>query len=369
MGIRRDGPSRRKGLRVGHRSERSAINAVRTLLECHGLVVDEVDGRSDYGRDLNVDLTNGSEITGGIIGIQVKGGSSFFKRGEWIIPASPVDWEYWRSSTVPIIGMVHDPSDNAIRWRNLTQLARSRVIDAENSYYPAPRSDEATEVVVSDVLDDTTFGSFIRQTNAYLAATADSAFLLLVNPDDAVRRRGVFNCWTLGRRDPRPLILLRRLLPSLSGLSLLDAITVLAHATPHPDIFWTKENWISPLVEEAVQASFRWSPDELVALVQTIETMDDNGVNWQRGGVGQSLWSIMVIDPDLHAKLPAAIRSCVNAGWIQAAIRLVVCLQFLADDPVADVDAIMAANPTLARDEMVEWVVQELHERGRFPLY
>ena len=44
----------RKRLRVGHVSERGGINAVRTLLEAHGMVVDEVDGRSDYGRDLNV---------------------------------------------------------------------------------------------------------------------------------------------------------------------------------------------------------------------------------------------------------------------------------------------------------------------------
>ncbi|MDT7718710.1 MAG: hypothetical protein QOH09_4702 [Pseudonocardiales bacterium] len=50
-------PPTRKKLRVGHRSERGGINAVRSLLERHGMVVDEVDGRSDYGRDLNVDLT------------------------------------------------------------------------------------------------------------------------------------------------------------------------------------------------------------------------------------------------------------------------------------------------------------------------
>lgn len=369
MGARRYGSSGRKGLRVGHRSERSAINAVRTLLERHGLVVDEVDGRSDYGRDLNVDLTDGSEITGGIIGVQVKGGTSFLKRGEWIIPASPADWEYWRSSTVPIIGMVHDPMGDTIRWRNLTQLARSLVMGVGDGYFPVPRSDEVTQIVVSDVLDDTTFDSFVKQANTYLAATADSAFLLLVDPDDAVRRRGVFNCWTLGRHDPRPLILLRRLLPSLSGISLLDAITVLAHATPHPDIFWTKENWISPPVEEAVQASFRWSPDEIVTLIQSIETMHDDGVGWQRGGVGQSLWSIMAIDPGLRAKLSTAIHNCVEAGWMQAAIRLVICLQFLADEPVADVDAIMAANPALARGEMASWVVEELYKYGRLPVY
>lgn len=74
-------PPTRKKLRVGHRSERGGINAVRTLLERHGMVVDEVAGRSDYGRDLNVDLTRGLEVTGGIIGVQVKGWHLLFQ--EW----------------------------------------------------------------------------------------------------------------------------------------------------------------------------------------------------------------------------------------------------------------------------------------------
>lgn len=332
------------------------------------MVVDEVDGRSDYGRDLNVDLTRDSEVTGGIIGVQVKGGASYCKHGEWVIPAAPADWEYWRSSTVPIIGMIHDPATGIIRWRNLTRLARSRVM-LEDSYSPPAQSDELTEVAVSDVLDDDTFDTFVDQLEAYLAATADSAYLLLLDPDDAVRCRGVFNCWTLGRHDPRPLILLRRLLPSLTERSLIDGIHVLAHATSHPDIFWTKQNWISPLIEKDIQASFRWFPDELAELVNAIETMDDGGADWQRGGVGQSLWSIMVVDPELCSKLPAAIRTCVQAGRIQAAVRLLICYQYLTDNPVADVDAIMAANPALAEDEMAGWVVEELNEHGSFPVY
>ncbi|WP_234787948.1 DUF4365 domain-containing protein [Mycolicibacter sinensis] len=153
----------RKHLRVGHRSERGAINAVRTLLERHDQVVDEVDGRSDYGRDLNVDVTRGSEITGGIIGVQVKGGKSFYRNGRWIIPATPTDWHYWRSSTVPIIGMVHDPATAAIRWINLSQLARSEVQIDDGGYGATPQSDEVTEVVVSNVLDDTTFDAFLGE--------------------------------------------------------------------------------------------------------------------------------------------------------------------------------------------------------------
>lgn len=352
---------------MGHRSERGGINAVRALLERHGLVVDEVDGRSDYGRDLNVDVTRASEITGGVIGVQVKGGSSFFKHGRWVIPATPTDWHYWRSSTVPILGMVHDPNTAVIRWINLSHLARSRVL--VDGFNVELQSDAASEVVVTEVLNEETFERFLDEVEAYLAATAESAYLLLVDSDDDTRRRGVFNCWTLGRRDPRPLILLRRMLPWLEGRSLLDGINVLAHATPHPDIFWTKTNWISPAVKNEVRKALRWTADELAALVHAVETMDDEGVDWQRGGVGQSLWSIMVVDPELRSKLSSSIRTCVEAGWPQAALRLLICHQYLADDPVAVVEAVLKEYPTLADEEMAGYLVEHVHEWGRLDVY
>jgi hypothetical protein len=67
----------------------------------------------------------------------------------------------------------------------------------------------------------------------------------------------------------------------------------------------------------------------LAELVNAVETMDDGGADWQRGGIGQSLWSIMVVDPELCSKLPAAIRTCVEAGRIQAAVRLLICYRYL----------------------------------------
>jgi hypothetical protein len=359
----------RKRVRVGHRPERAGINAVRAMLESHGFVVDEVDGRSDYGRDLNVDITNDTEITGGIIGVQVKSGFSYFRRGRWIIPATAHDWEYWRASTVPIVGMVFDPSTATIRWRNLSHAARSRVLAHDDSYAVEEQSDFATSIVVTDELNDETFDRFVARVTAYLAATSGSAYLLLVDPDDEVRRRGVFNCWTLGRHDPRPLILLRRLLPFLQQRSLIAGVNVLAHAATHSDIFWTPRNWISPLVEKEVRASFRWSVHEVVELIHHIESMDDSGVDWQRGGVGQSLWSILVSDPALCGKLHTAVGSAMEAGRTRAAVRLLICFQYLTESPREDVDQLIAATPGLGDIEEVAWIVEHLREWGRFEVY
>lgn len=359
----------RKRLRVGHVSERGGINAVRTLLESQGLVVDEVDGRADYGRDLNVDITAMSQITGGIIGVQVKGGSSFHRKGRWVIPATPTDWDYWRSSTVPIIGMTWDPATNTIRWVNLTQRARSRVHVPDGSYAYELQDDAASEVVAEHVLDGTTFASFIEATERYLEATSSTAFLELLFDDDAVRRRAVYACWTLGRADPAPLILLRRLLPAMKGLSLWDGITALAHATPHPDIGWNSRNWISEPVKREIAASMRWSPSELVSLVNEVEQFDDEILGWERGGVGQSLRSIRCMDPEILSVLRLATGLAANEGKLDAAARLLICYQWMADEPLTDVLALLNEVPQLRSHSWIPILIGELREHGRVAVY
>lgn len=77
----------------------------------------------------------------------------------------------------------------------------------------------------------------------------------------------------------------------------------------------------------------------------------------------------MVVDPDLCQKLPGAIRICVEAGHLQSALRLVICYQYLVEDPVSTIDAIMKKYPSLAADEMAGWIVEHLHEWGRIDVY
>ena len=92
--------------------------------------------------------------------------------------------------------------------------------------------------------------------------------------------------------------------------------------------------------------------------------MDEGGSDWQYGGVDQSLWSITVMDPDLRRKLPSAIGICDAVGQLQAALRLEICYQHLADDPTAVVDAMMEEHPRLAEEEMAGYLAQHVHGSG-----
>jgi hypothetical protein len=53
------------------RPSRAAVNALRTLLERHNHIVQEVDGQNDFGEDQHVTFTEDGEVTGDLVKIQV----------------------------------------------------------------------------------------------------------------------------------------------------------------------------------------------------------------------------------------------------------------------------------------------------------
>jgi hypothetical protein len=343
-----DGP--RKRLRVGHVSERGGVNAVRTLLERHGLVVDEVDGRSDYGRDLIVDITENNEITGAVIGVQVKGNRRFVQDGSWELPATPKDLRYWAESSVPVVGVVWNPDNGELRWVNLTAHARG---DRTPSTFPRDgwlsRARTRADLVLlpeTQVLNDGTLSELLSQMREYLRQNSATAFLGLVDADDNACCRAIHDCWTLGRRDARALLLLRYVLPSLRGMSLRYAIVTLGHLTPHPDILWHAENWVPEEVQHQVQTSFRWSVSEVCDLVCAVEHLDEGG-GWERGGLGQSLWMLLSRDPKLKVTAPKAIPVALSRGDLMGALRLLLIHQFLADDSQTAVNDALGQNPGL----------------------
>ncbi len=197
----------RKKLRVGVTSERGAVNAVRSLLERHELVVQEYDTRNDYGKDLVIDLTENGEVTGGMVAAQVKGGRSFFRNGMPFIPARPHDIRLWADSSIPVVGFVWDPTSEDIFWVNLTEQCRA--IKAQYSKSPPPDT-RATEIRLSHRLTDNSVPVLIASMQVFARSVSSDAFLRLFDRDNEVRRDGVFTCWTLGRGDARALMGLPR---------------------------------------------------------------------------------------------------------------------------------------------------------------
>ncbi|MEX2975136.1 DUF4365 domain-containing protein [Streptomyces sp. C184] len=143
-----------KGRRVGQ----AAVNALRTLLEEHDHIVQEISGQNDFGEDFYVTFTDDGDVTSDTVKVQVKGGESW-RRGNGY--AVPVDrhGDTWAEGNIPVYCVVYDPDTKNLYWANATQqLRRFGPFNPPGFIGISPNA----------VLDDATMDSFVTQARRYV---------------------------------------------------------------------------------------------------------------------------------------------------------------------------------------------------------
>ena len=123
---------------------RDGVNAVRTFLEHHGCVFQEVDLQNDFGKDGYVDIGKDGAVTFLCAALQIKSGRSYrTAKGEYFIPVEN-HADNWRHSTIPVFGLIYDPDDTLIRWVDITGYLRAHPREA-NGNIPVSRTAVLTE--------------------------------------------------------------------------------------------------------------------------------------------------------------------------------------------------------------------------------
>ncbi len=139
---------------------RMAVNEVRSLLERHGHIVQEIDGGNDHGEDLHITFVDNGQRTEDSLTVQVKGGiSTRTSRGHRVPVGNHGD--NWRDGSLPVLCVVHDPERGGLFWANATrQLRRGRALRKK-----------VKSIVVSkeSVLDDASLNVFVQVMRRYLA--------------------------------------------------------------------------------------------------------------------------------------------------------------------------------------------------------
>ncbi|MFF7811675.1 tetratricopeptide repeat protein [Streptomyces sp. NPDC007945] len=140
------------------RIERAGVNALRTLLEDHDQIVQEIDGGNDYGEDLFVMLTKDGERTGVAIAIQVKSGDKYKRAHGYAIPVDGHAND-WKNGLLPVLGVVFDVATRKLFWANLTECLESS--EEAPSWIAVPREQE---------LNEDTIQSFLALTHKFVEA-------------------------------------------------------------------------------------------------------------------------------------------------------------------------------------------------------
>ncbi|MGW3938463.1 DUF4365 domain-containing protein [Streptomyces phaeochromogenes] len=107
-------------IRPNRRIERAGVNALRTLLEDHNHIVQEIEGGNDHGEDLHVLLTRDGRRTGHVLAIQVKSGRKYKRADGYTIPIED-HYDDWKKSRIPVVGVVYDLESKTLYWVNLTE--------------------------------------------------------------------------------------------------------------------------------------------------------------------------------------------------------------------------------------------------------
>ncbi|MFF2148170.1 DUF4365 domain-containing protein [Kitasatospora sp. NPDC058190] len=142
----------------GRRVAQAAVNAVRTLLEEHDHIVQEISGQNDFGEDLYVTFVEDEHVTSDVIRVQVKGGDKWRRANGYAVPVSH-HGDTWADGNIPVYCVVYDPDSKRLFWANATQqLRRSGPFNRPKVIGVSPNA----------VLADTTMKSFVAQARRYV---------------------------------------------------------------------------------------------------------------------------------------------------------------------------------------------------------
>jgi len=341
-----------------HRSTAKAgVNAARTLFEGCNYVFQEVELGNDFGKDAYVDLVNGREVTGLCVALQIKSGESFRRSTGYAIPIEE-HYSIWRHSSLPVAGIVYDPDIDKLFWCNISEY-----LETLHDEIPASIS-VSKDKVLDRVTLERHFKPEMRRTAG--RRSVGTALLQLCSQSKSVQVAALADCFAVGRSEPRVLILLRYLLDLLSGESLKVGMLVLAHATPHPDIFWSyKHNWIPEEVRVQVRPHFNWSHEELCRMFAAVEWSE-----WERGNNGQNLYMLLLEDPNIAAKMERVAVTFLESGQDEHAFgAMYLVIYWAAEDAAAKYEELVSKHPGFRALRMAAEVEYALGEVGWVSLF
>lgn len=335
-------------------TSRDGVNVGRLFFEHHGCTFHEIGQQHDFGKDAYVDLADESGITPLCVALQVKSGTSYRKpNGDYAVPVDN-HADIWRRSTVPVFGVVYDPEDCQIRWVDLTGYLRAHPEQVGGS---VPVSSRHT-------LDRMSLrGAFANAVRAYVARGAGDLTLNLLS-SDRFQIAAVHDAWALSRSDPKYLLIMRRFIMDMQPESLRRAIWLLSHVGSHPNIFWTKDNWVKPDAEKQLLPSFRWSPEEIVRMLRTVDHSD-----YGPGTLGECLDVLLYEDRNVVPKLHIAIKLLLEDSDATQAVRAATLALTHSRDQRQQLATLIHCYPTLTDHEWFQDVASSVQQEGTFSLY
>ena len=286
-------------------TSKQAVNFFSTWCTARSWIFQPIDASNDFGKDGYVDITDDdARLTGELFSVQVKGDESWTAADGYRIPVGK-HRDVWMNSPVPVIGVVHDPRDGRLRWANLTATLRT---DRKLASVHVPDSalldeDEQRRALIESVR----------------ATTQPGLPMALGSDSDDEQEAAVWDCFAIARRSADALTAVRRCFLALGEDGRLAGLVALAFCTPHPDVYWTKQNRLPDPIRRTVCTSMRWNVAEARQLLEMV----DPETAFERGSVGQCIYMLLFEDPNCRelarrTAVAAVTDAPMVASWATA---------------------------------------------------
>ena len=133
-------------------------------------------------------------------------------------------------------------------------------------------------------------------------------------------------------------------------------------ATSHPDVFWSKDNWIPDSTSRALRQRVRWTEADVVELLAEV---DDNG--FQRGTIGQSVYHVLDLDPSFESRLPRIALSRALTDYVRR-WAVVLFLYRAGSEAPSALEALLAEDRKLSSRDVLFRAWRDLPEIDHFEI-
>jgi uncharacterized protein DUF4365 len=338
----------------------AGVHHVGKIVSACNSIFQQVDQQNDIGIDGYIEFIVDESATGCCIAVQIKSGSSYIKGGHFTLPTDHDHFQYWRSHSLPVAGIVYDPESDQARWVDITGVL-------ENG------SPESSSLSVPDhnVFDTRTFEGFKTHFLAYRSRYEDRRFLasalidLAAVGDSPRRQAGLMSLFSFHRQKIESWFYLISTLRSFYQSPLLpEIIEILCHVPGHMDIFWHRGNIFDEAVRQNAKRLMQSliTPEDVSALLTAID--DENGIG--RGSIGQCVRALVEILPKRDEILESLARDA-SAG---AEVRYWAMCLFISFLQGQDTERCISLASDLSREfepdqaQVAEEFVQALRVYG-----
>jgi len=267
--------------------EREGVNCARSVVEAANCIFQEIERRNDFGNDAIIELVEGEDVRGICLAAQIKSGASYCTATECTIPSTQGHFEYWHKHTLPVIGIVYDPSEKCAYWVFITGILKhdpQRVTKG-----PFTIRFNKSEINKFDLEGFQLF--FLPQFLKKSIRLPRDRSIRFVNSDSSTMQHiGLQSLFCGYRNEPEIWEYLISVFKGKNQTDIHPYLVYLLSLIPgHGDIFWHSENTIADSTRKEIRSKI--AEFEKNDVKKLLGFVGDDGI--QRGTLGQCVEAII----------------------------------------------------------------------------